>query len=53
MEFMEDYGFKFDKIVMLEEEDSEVCRVKIGGNFFVGFGFDWRDFVELYNIGIG
>lgn len=53
MEFMEDHGSKFDKTVTLEEEDSEVCRVKIGGNLFVGFGFDWRDFAESHNIGIG
>ncbi|KAG0625014.1 hypothetical protein M758_2G021200 [Ceratodon purpureus] len=57
-EFIEDHGYRFDKMdktVILEEEDgdSEVYRVKIGGNNFVGFGFEWRDFVQAHNIGIG
>jgi hypothetical protein len=57
-EFIEDHGYRFDKMdktVIFEEEDSdsEEHRVKIWGNNFVGFGFEWRDFAQSHNIGIG
>jgi len=31
----------------------ELQRVQIGGNLFVGFGFEWKDFAEAHNVGIG
>ena len=54
MEFIEDHGSRLDYTVIFEEEgsDSDGYRVKIGGNKFVGFGFEWKDFAQLHNIGI-
>lgn len=51
MEFMDDHDSKFEKVVTLQEnEDGERHQVQIGGNRFVGFGFEWRDFAQAHNI---
>jgi len=42
-----------EAITMQENEDSKMHHVRIGGNYFVGYGFEWKDFAQAHDIVVG
>jgi len=51
--FVENHGSEFEKTVTMEDEDGKTLAMKVGGNAFVGFGFEWREFIQGYDVKLG